>query len=130
MNGVLKRFVIAALLGGAGIVVHAGVSLEEAHAVAIAGAAAAMILCTFFGTLLALHLDRESGKIALGIVARASRLLPPHARDQQCAEWADHVQTAGEHGLLPLSRALSIAAIAAPLLGIALRVGRSRVSAD
>jgi hypothetical protein len=80
----------------------------------------------FLVTLLAAHLDRESGALARLLVTAASRLLPRDKRQDELEEWLDHVESAGEHGVLPLTRALSIAAIAAPALALGLRVGRPR----
>jgi hypothetical protein len=77
-------------------------------------------------TLLGAHVDRESGRLAEGLVAAAARLLPAEKREEERCEWLDHVATAGERGVLPLTRALSIALIAAPTLAVGLRVGRSR----
>jgi hypothetical protein len=83
-------------------------------------------LLPFVAALLAAHIDRESGHLARAVVVIAARLIPARRREEECNEWLDHVDTAGEHGVLPLSRALSIAFFAAPLLAIGLRVGRSR----
>jgi hypothetical protein len=84
------------------------------------------ILLPFLISLLAAHVDRASGRISRHIVRGASRLLPTPRREEECDEWLDHVASAGEHGLPPLTRALSIAFIAAPLLAIGLRIGRRR----
>lgn len=86
----------------------------------------AAALLPFIATLLASHVDRESGSLARLLVAIAARLLPADRRDDERDEWLDHVEEAGERGVLPISRALSIALIAAPLLAIGMRVGRSR----
>ncbi len=80
----------------------------------------------FLATLLAAHLDRESRELAELVVRGAARALPPRDRADIRDEWLDHVRTAGEHGVLPLTRALSIALIAAPSLAVGLRVGRRR----
>jgi hypothetical protein len=80
----------------------------------------------FIATLLASHIDRESGSLARLLVRGAARLLPADRRDDERDEWLDHVEAAGERGVLPISRALSVALIAAPLLAVGLRVGRSR----
>jgi len=76
--------------------------------------------------LLVAHLDRESGAMAERLVRCAARLLP--ARDRAIFEdqWIDHVRSAGEHGLLPLMRALSILTIGAPALAVGLRLGRGK----
>ena len=84
------------------------------------------VLIPLLVTLLGTHLDRESGLLSRRIVTAAARLLPVDKRKDECDEWLDHVATAGERGLVPFSRALSIAFVAAPLLAIGLRVGRSR----
>jgi hypothetical protein len=83
-------------------------------------------LLPFVATLLAAHIDRESGNLARALVIASARLLPPDKREDERDEWLDHVESAGEHGVLPLTRALSIALFAAPLLAVGLRVGRSR----
>lgn len=83
-------------------------------------------LLPFVVTLLAAHVDRESGTLARALVKLAARLLPADKRVDECDEWIDHVEAAGEHGVLPLTRALSIALVAAPLLAVGLRIGRSR----
>ena len=82
-------------------------------------------LLPFVATLLAAHIDREGGELARALVTVAARLLPGHQRQDELEEWLDHLITAGEHGVLPLTRALSIACIAAPLLAVGLRIGRS-----
>jgi len=84
------------------------------------------ILIPFLISLLAAHVDRASGRIAETMVHGASKLLPADRREEERDEWLDHVASAGEHGVLPLTRALSIAFIAAPLLAVGLRVGRRR----
>lgn len=83
-------------------------------------------LMPFLAGLLAAHLDRESGSLARGLVAVAARLLPANRRQDELDEWIDHLETAGEQGVLPLTRAISIALIAAPALAVGLRVGRRR----
>lgn len=85
-----------------------------------------LLVLPFLATLLAAHIDRESGAVAELVVRGAARLLPPGDRDELRDEWVDHVRAAGEHGVLPLTRALSIALIAAPMLAVGLRVGRRR----
>lgn len=86
----------------------------------------AFVLLPFVLTLLAAHVDRESGRLARALVIHAVRLLPTARRQDERDEWLDHVESAGEHGVAPLTRALSIALVAVPLLAIGLRVGRSR----
>lgn len=80
----------------------------------------------FLISLLAAHIDRASGHLSERIVRGVSKLLPSERRDEECDEWLDHVASAGEHGVLPLTRALSITFLAAPLLAIGLRIGRKR----
>jgi hypothetical protein len=83
-----------------------------------------LVLPVVVGLLVA-HLDRESGRLSRKIVRAAARMLPPDRRDEERDEWLDHVITAGERGIRPLTRALSIAFVAAPLLAVGLRIGRS-----
>lgn len=85
----------------------------------------AAVLLPFLATLLAGHIDRDGGRLACSLVRAAARLLPVRYRDESREEWLDHVLAAGEHGVLPLTRAVSIALIAAPMLAVGLRVGRS-----
>jgi hypothetical protein len=85
-----------------------------------------LLVLPLLATLLAAHLDRESGDLSELLVRSAARLLPACDRADLRAQWIDHVRTAGEHGVLPLTRALSIALIAAPSLAVGLRVGRRR----
>src|SRR4029077_19183452 len=61
----------------------------------------------FLGTLLAAHVDRESGTLAEVVVRAAAQLLPASERADLRDEWIDHVRSAGEYGVLPLTRALS-----------------------
>ena len=86
----------------------------------------ALAVLPLVATLLAAHLDRESAVLARGLVGLAAALLPRERRQDELDEWLDHLESAGEHGVLPLTRALSIALVAAPLLAIGLRVGRRR----
>lgn len=86
------------------------------------------ILLPLLVALIATQVDREGGRIAIGIVTAAALLIPRQRRQEEREDWLDHVQTAGEHGLLPLTRALSIAVIAAPTLAVGLRVGRRRLA--
>jgi len=88
----------------------------------------AMMLPLLVG-LLAAELDRSSGRVSCVLIRGASRLLPIRDRRDFMDEWLDHVLAAGERGVLPLTRALSIAVISAPLLMVALRIGRSRAPA-
>jgi hypothetical protein len=82
------------------------------------------ILIPFLISLLAAQVDRASGRISERLVRSASRLLPANRRQEELDEWLDHLASAGEHGLLPLTRALSIAFLAAPLMAVGLRIGR------
>jgi hypothetical protein len=85
-----------------------------------------VLLLPFLAALLAAQLDRESGQLAELVVRGAAKTLPSRDRADIHDEWLDHVRSAGEHGVLPLTRALSIALIAAPSLAVGLRVGRRR----
>ena len=84
------------------------------------------ILFPFLISLLAAQVDRASGRLSERLVRGASKLLPADRREEERDEWLDHVASAGEHSVLPLTRALSITLIAAPLLSVGLRVGRRR----
>ena len=84
------------------------------------------VLMPLLATLLGAHIDREGGRLARAVVRLASRLLPPHRRQSELDEWLDHVESAGEQGIQPLTRAISIAMFAAPFLAVGLRIGRSR----
>jgi hypothetical protein len=87
------------------------------------------ILLPLLVALIAIQIDREGGRIAIGILTAAAVLIPRRRRQEELDDWLDHVQTAGQHGLLPLTGALSIAFIAAPALAVGLRVGRRRQAA-
>lgn len=80
----------------------------------------------FLAALLAAHVDREGGELGAVLVSVAAMLLPRMEREDFRDEWLDHVHAAGERGVLPLTRAISIALIAAPALAVGLRVGRRR----
>ncbi|HEX2070849.1 MAG TPA: hypothetical protein VHF90_04270 [Thermoleophilaceae bacterium] len=84
------------------------------------------VLMPFVATLLANHVDRESLALAQAIVSRAALAVPAPDREEHLDEWLDHVQAAGERGVSPLTRGLSIALLAAPLLAVGLRIGRGR----
>lgn len=86
----------------------------------------AAVLVPLVATLLGAHIDRDSGVLARALVRGACRLLPAERRNEELDELLDHVKAAGEHGVLPLTRALSISLVAVPLLALGLRVGRSR----
>lgn len=88
------------------------------------------VLLPLLVTLLAAHIDRESGRLSRTIVRRAARLLPAHRRQDELEEWLDHIESAGEKGVQPLTRAISVAFFAAPLLAVGLRVGRPRHRSD
>jgi hypothetical protein len=83
------------------------------------------ILMPLLATLLGAHIDREGGRLARAVVQIASRLIPAHRRQSELDEWLDHVESAGEQGIQPLTRAISIAFFAAPFLAVGLRIGRS-----
>jgi hypothetical protein len=109
-------------MGGRGILVLALLS-AVAGTQADATLVAALVLPLLAG-LLAIEIDRASGRMSRGLATLASQLLPARDRADLRDEWLDHVASAGEHGVLPLTRALSIALLAAPLLAVGLRVGR------
>jgi hypothetical protein len=105
-----------------GCVVLFGLTLLAASQVEHALVAAFVL--PLLGGLLAIELDRGSGRISLALTRAAARALPRRDRDNFRDEWIDHVLSAGEQGVAPLSRAISITLIAAPLLAIGLRIGR------
>ena len=76
--------------------------------------------------LIAAHVERDGGDIAETLVSAAAVILPARERQDWRDEWMDHVQSAGEHGVLPLSRAVSICLLAAPSLAVGLRLGRAK----
>jgi hypothetical protein len=86
----------------------------------------ALVILPVISALLAIHLDRHAASLAESLVTNASLLLPRVQRDRWLDEWIDHIRTAGEHGVLPLTRAMSIAFIAAPALAVGLRLGRAQ----
>jgi hypothetical protein len=104
-----------------GLTVAVAIAAAEAHRFVVD----ACVLPLLTG-LMAAHIDREGRNIAEELVTAASRLLPARERDDFREEWIDHVRSAGEHGLRPLTRALSIMLIASPSLAIGLRLGRAR----
>ncbi len=77
-------------------------------------------------SLIACHLDRNGDLIAETLIAAAVLLVPKRDREDWRDVWVDHVRSAKEQGLVPLSRALSILVLAAPALAVGLRVGRTR----
>jgi hypothetical protein len=83
-------------------------------------------LLPFVFTLLAAQLDRAGPRLAHALVELCVRLLPTERRAEERDAWIDHIECAEEAGLEPLTRALTIALIAAPALAIGLRVGRRR----
>lgn len=89
-----------------------------------------VLVLPFLTTLLAAELDRGSGALARLVVRSAAAVVPSSERADVRDEWLDHVGAAGEHGVLPLTRALSISLIAAPALAVGLRVGRHRAAGD
>jgi hypothetical protein len=98
--------------------------IATALTIIVAGSAwVGVALVPFFAALIAAEIDRGSGEMATAIVRVAARALPRAKRAELREEWIDHVQTAGERGVLPLTRAASILFIAAPTLAIGLRVG-------
>lgn len=103
------------------LLVATGLALTQARSIFVA-----TVVLPFLVTLAAAHIDRESGRIARSIVRGASLLIPEARRQEELEEWSDHLESAGEQGLFPLTRALSIALISAPALAVGLRVGRRR----
>jgi hypothetical protein len=83
-------------------------------------------LLPFVFTLLAAQLDRGGPRLACALVNLSARLLPLERRAEERDAWIDHIECAQEAGLEPLTRALTIALIAAPTLAVGLRVGRRR----
>lgn len=77
-------------------------------------------------SLIACHLDRNGDFIAETLISAAVFLIPTRDREDWRDVWVDHIRSAKEHGLVPLSRALSILVLAAPALAVGLRVGRTR----
>jgi hypothetical protein len=80
----------------------------------------------FICSLLAAQLDRAGPGLARALVDRAARFLPAERREDERDAWIDHIESAREAGVEPLTRALTIALIAAPTLAVGLRVGRRR----
>jgi hypothetical protein len=76
--------------------------------------------------LLAADIERHGGRTAERLVRAAALLVPTHERDDQRAEWIDHVRSAGEKGIRPVACALSIAFIAAPLVAVLARYDARR----
>jgi hypothetical protein len=111
---------------GCGVVVSRSVGLPLGELLTSGLHIVELTLLPFVVALLASHVDRASGRIARVMVMAAASLVPSTRRRGEREEWLDHVESAGEHGLLPLTRALSVLLLAAPLLAIGLRVGRSR----
>jgi hypothetical protein len=103
------------------LLIATGIALTQAHMAFVA-----MVVLPFLVTLAAAHIDRESGRIARTVVHGAAHLIPEARREEELDEWIDHLESAGEQGLLPLTCALSIALISAPALAVGLRVGRRR----
>jgi hypothetical protein len=83
-------------------------------------------LLPFVFALLAAQLDHSGPRLALALVGLCARLIPAERRAEERDAWIDHVICAEEAGLEPLTRALTIAFIAAPALAVGLRVGRRR----
>jgi hypothetical protein len=103
------------------LVVLAAVLLTQLDAVLVSAA-----LLPFVFTLLAAQLDRSGPRLARALVELSVRLLPDERRAEERDAWIDHIECAQEAGLEPLTRALTIALLAAPSLAIGLRVGRTR----
>jgi predicted nucleic acid-binding protein len=77
-------------------------------------------------SLIACHIDRNGEFLAETLIFLAVLLIPRAERQEWRDIWIDHVRSAREHGLVPLSRGLSILIIAAPALAVGLRVGRTQ----
>lgn len=73
--------------------------------------------------LLANDVDRNAGRIGAVLVAAAARLLPPSRRQEELDRWSDDVLCAAKdgRGLRPLLKALGIAFLAAPCIGLRMR---------
>ena len=69
---------------------------------------------------------RNGRRVAERLVRAAGLLVPVSERADQCAEWLDHVRSAGEKGIRPIACALSIALVAAPLIAVLARYDARR----
>lgn len=76
--------------------------------------------------LFVIELDRWGPRLSERLLDAAAWLLPKGDRGYFLGSWLLVVVETGDRGVLPLVRALPIALIAAPLLGIGLRIGRQR----
>ena len=74
--------------------------------------------------LLVIELHRCGSLLSKRLLHTAARLLPRDDREYFLRSWLRTALGAGDRGVLPLARALPIALIAAPLLGVGLRIGR------
>lgn len=76
--------------------------------------------------LLVIELHRRGALISRDLIHGAARLLPRGDREYFLEQWLRRMPKASEQGISPLVRALPIVLIAAPFLGVGLRVGRGR----
>lgn len=107
--------------------VLAGLTVALAAAVTQAGdVVVATCILPLLVALTACHVERDAGRIAEAIVAAAVVLLPKREQQEWRDVWTDHIRSAGEHGVLPLYRALSIFMVGAPALAVGLRIGRAK----
>lgn len=83
-------------------------------------------LLPFVVSLLAAQIDRSGPRLAHALVEFCVYLIPFERRADERDAWIDHIECAEEAGLEPLTRALTIAFVAAPCLAIGLRIGRRR----
>ena len=86
----------------------------------------ALFIVPLLVTLLAAHIERNGGSIAEHLVRMAAVLVPAHERDDQRAEWIDHVRAAGRRGMAPVVTALSIGFVAAPVIAVLARFDAGR----
>jgi len=103
------------------LLVALGVALTRADSYLVTNCVVPLVI-----SFIVCHIDRNGDSLAEALVLTATRLLPRRERPDWREEWLDHVRSAREQGLPPLSRALSILLIGAPALAVGLRVGRVR----
>lgn len=78
--------------------------------------------------VLSADVDRNAARIGVKVVTIAALLIPRRERADCVAEWTDDVLSASEdgQGVRPLSKALGIALIGAPLLAVLVRYDPQR----
>jgi hypothetical protein len=86
----------------------------------------AALIQSILAGLVVIELHRRSALISRDLIHGAARLLPRGDREYFLEQWLRRVPKASEQGIFPLARALPIVLIAAPFLGVGLRVGRGR----